>query len=61
MLIEDLCISLINIVLVASLGYTYFGNTLYDDSKKMFDRTSQDINLNSIIVKKFGACPGELL
>ena len=52
MLNEDLCISLINIDLVASLGYTFLGKTFCDDSKKMFDRVSQHINLSSIIVLK---------
>ena len=51
MLIESLCISLVNIVLVASLGCTYI-NILYDDSKEMFNRGSQHINLSSITVKK---------
>ena len=53
MLIEDLCISVINILLVAltSLNNS-FGDTLYDDFKNMPDRVSQHINLSSIKVKK---------
>ena len=53
MLTEDLCISFINILLVALMMLNNsFGDTLYDDSKKMPDRASQHINLSSIIVKK---------
>ena len=50
MLTDGLCISFVNIALVASLGYT-INNTLNDGTKKMFNRGSQHINLSSILVK----------
>ena len=53
MLIENLCISFINIVVVALMNLNIsFSKTLYDELEKMLDRGSQYINLSSIIVKK---------